>query len=299
MKHCEKKVFISTGAFGRRPIPQILEISSWNNISYLELSSDAVFKESDWPHVVSLAQNRTFHFLIHNYFPTPQVPFVLNLASADSKILRLSREHCQKAIDCCVQIGAPFYSVHSGFCFNAQPMHLGQKQTSLNRISKTEAQEIFIESVRSLADYAALNHLSILLENNVLTSVNLVQGRNETLLFVEADEIVGTIEKINKQNVGFLLDVGHLKVSARSLNIDCGGFFDQVSPVLKAVHLSDNNGESDSNQKITADSWFWRPLMNRASLDIHWILEVYNLSPEEIVQQLSLAEALIQKGVLT
>ena len=62
--------------------------------------------------------------------------------------------------------------------------------------------------------------------------------------------------------------------------------FKKCSSWIKAFHLSDNNGESDSNNKIYPNSWFWKYLDK--NLD-YYSLEIYNANADELLDQYALA----------
>ena len=64
---------------------------------------------------------------MHNYFPPPKNPFVLNLASSNNKILNLSLKHICKAIKLTSRIGAKYYSFHAGFLVDPMVDRLGKK----------------------------------------------------------------------------------------------------------------------------------------------------------------------------
>ena len=58
------------------------------------------------------------------------------------------------------------------------------------------------------------------------------------------------------ENVNLLIDVAHLKVSSNSLKFN-QTMFEICDPWIKAYHLSDNNGLSDTNEPFSEDAWFW------------------------------------------
>jgi sugar phosphate isomerase/epimerase len=58
-------------------------------------------------------------------------------------------------------------------------------------------------------------------------------------------------------DIKLLLDVAHLKVSAATLNFDPLIAIGKWKPFIEAVHLSDNDGMTDSNKPFTNGSWFW------------------------------------------
>lgn len=265
-----------------------MDISSKIGVHGIELSSGALYQEDMYNVLKESSDSKRHHFLVHNYFPPPIVPFVLNLASADENVLSLSRKFCMNAIDIAADLGAPFFSVHSGFCVHAKPADLGKDFTALPKFAKERGNHIFIESLKNLVDYAVSKNIDLLIENNVVSSFNLVDGKNELLLGVTEDELLEIFEAVKRDNLGLLLDVAHLKISANALKFDPIDFIDGVAHKIKALHLSDNDGKRDTNDPISTNSWFWEPLLRLVSENAKWILEVYNLSLGMIIEQMSL-----------
>ena len=62
---------------------------------------------------------------IHNYFPPPAEPFVINLASTDSSVFAKSIDHVRKALRLCSKLCINEYSVHAGFLLDPIPASLG------------------------------------------------------------------------------------------------------------------------------------------------------------------------------
>ena len=62
--------------------------------------------------------NKEAYFQVHNYFPPPKEPFVLNLASLNNDIFIKSRNHILKAINLCRKLNSKYYSFHAGFLMN-------------------------------------------------------------------------------------------------------------------------------------------------------------------------------------
>ena len=136
-----------------------------------------------------------------------------------------------------------------------------------------------------LADYAAEFDIAIAVENNVLAPYNLIGDQNELLLGVTARDLVRCVEKTRRSNVFILLDLGHLKVSAMTLELNADEEIEGVAPFVRAVHLSENNGYDDLHGKIGADSWFWKPLKEFMNDDTVYILEAHRLKRNEIIAQ--------------
>lgn len=279
------EIFVSTGAFGRMDLEDMLQVAVENGISHVELSSGAFHRSSNLVEMLRQVEEKNTRFLVHNYFPVPSRPFVLNLASDDVEMLERSRTHCKSAIDLAALLGAPFYSVHAGFCIHLRPEDLGRKLQG-QQISKERAWDIFLESVKMLGEYAAKKDVILAIENNVVSPQNLRDGKNELLLGVTGHELKSLMEEVAMDSVRLLLDVAHLKVSAQSLSFDAEAAISQIAPWIIACHLSDNDGAADSNEVLTEQSWCWQPLAKYLQAPPTWVLEVYNISPDVILDQL-------------
>ena len=249
------QTWISTGAFRTRDLPEILEAAAGAGLHRLELSSGVAFR-ADLLDVVRRRLGRPLSYLVHNYFPPPEKPFVLNLASNDPETLARSRAHCEGAIDLAAEVGAPLYSVHSGFALHATPAQLGRPLGGSPAFPYEEAYAIFVESVRRLAAHGARRGVRFLVENNVVAPFNLAQGENRWLLMAEAGELLRLARDAASPNLGFLVDVGHVNVSARSLGFDRRAFVEAVAEHVAAFHLSDNDGAADDNRPFDAAAWF-------------------------------------------
>ena len=194
--------------------------------------------------------------LIHNYFPRPETPFILNLA-ADSPVIRaLSLAHCVKAIDLCAELEVPFYSFHAGFSFEAAPAQLGGGLLDAPRFSPERAHGVFIKSLRTLCDHAEEKCVRLLVENNVVTRTNLVNGQNTLLLGADSGELLQMLAEVNSPVLGLLVDMGHLKVTAKSLGFDREEFLVRLSANIEAFHLSDNDGVTDEHLEFDENAWF-------------------------------------------
>jgi sugar phosphate isomerase/epimerase len=289
------KVYTSTTAFGRMPLAVILNQAEGVGLTNLELSSGT---DGD-PHLLQLLlsarKHRGFSFLIHNYFPPPSEPFVLNLASKELGIRVKSIDLAKRALDLCAQLGATIYSIHAGFCFDAAPDDLGNRQGHLERISLSDATGVFLESIAVLVDEGKQRGVQILIENNVVTTENLIDGASILHLGVTASGLRALCEET--EGLGVLLDLGHLKVSSKTLGLDPKVEFSSVLPLIGGLHLSDNDGVIDSNQPVTHSSWFNESLAECSKFPV--VLEVYGLSMSEIKSQVSLVESIMRVGAMS
>ena len=280
-------VFASTGAFGRMTVEEIIEAAASAGITHIELASGTRHESGDeLALTLETARKNGYVFLVHNYFPVPAEPFVLNLASGDPKTLDRSIRHVRSALELAAAIGSPFYSVHCGFCVDPAPDELG-KALHGRAIPLEQALDTFVDSVLKLAGHALDQGVDLLLENNVLSRAN--AGRVQ-LLGVTADDIESVLQRIDRPNIGLLLDVAHLKVSAKTVGFDLKTAAAQLAPLVRCCHLSENDGNADTNEPVSADSWFWEPILANVTQQPVWVLEAYDLPLHVIRDQLDIIE---------
>lgn len=198
-------------------------------------------------------------FMVHNYFPPPADPFVLNLASADQNIRQRSIDFVSDAIALTASLGAQIYSVHSGFI--TDPTSFDKNSFIFPMPSSPDAAKCaldrFISALEITIKYAEHYGVQLLVENNLCTTA--LRGK---LLLQTADEFLELFDKIHSTNLGILLDTGHLNVTAHTFGFDPMSFIDQVAPYIRAVHVHDNDGISDTHQPIQPDSWALNVLRN-------------------------------------
>lgn len=246
-------LYVSTGCMGNGPLAMFLEECADRNIRNIELSSGVSYEAGI---IQTIEKNcRKFKFLVHNYFPPPVDPFVLNLAATNKICLTRSQELCRRAIDLCAELGAPFYSVHAGFRAAIKPESLGKPLEYDEIIPYDRAFATFIDSIKSLVAYARRQRVALLIEPNVVAEFNALNGRNELMLICDAEEIVHLAECINDPTFGILLDMGHLNVTAHVLDFDRKAFIETTAPYVKAYHIHDNDGYADTHQPVKPGSW--------------------------------------------
>lgn len=221
---------------------------------------------------------------IHNYFPAPAIPFVINLASSNKKIRELSIAHCINGLKLSKKIGAEFYSAHSGFCIDPKPSELGSSLTLTKEYDRESHFKLFINSLTDILKVAKKLNIKFLIENNVLSKKNYLIHKNP-LLGVSSEGLLNIFSKINSKNFGLLFDTAHFKVSCNTLSLDTDVEYNKIAHLVHAIHHSDNNGEKDSNSVLGPNYWFTQYYTSSKSL-IH-VLEVKKLNLKEINQQLN------------
>lgn len=231
-------------------------------------------------------------FIIHNYFPPPFTPFVLNLASMNPCIAQRSIEHIEKAMRLSIELDQDTYSFHAGFLIDPIPSELGKGFAPKVLQDREESMKIFIDRVNSLAKKANDLGINLLVENNVLELANLqTDGFSHPFLMVSDEECVRVMRETPK-NVNLLVDLAHLKVSSRTLGSNPLEFLAKTRKWTKACHLSDNDGLCDSNEPFALDSWFWPHLDKGLN---YYSVEVYDRPIEILIDQLALVRSQIKE----
>ncbi len=280
-------IYASSGCFPTKSSHELIRLATEWGITHIELSSGMHYTKDFLQPIQAVADQ--FTFLVHNYFPPAREPFVLNLASAQKTQLEQSKAVVKTGIDLSVAFGAPFYSVHAGFGIDLRPEDLGkphiQAQLPADRIvPRTIAYEILCETISEILTYAADSDMMILLENNVVTDVNVETTPDGMLWMATPTEFMHLIDEVNHPQLGILLDVAHLKVSAHALGFGLSEGLKAFQPHTYCLHLSDNDGLRDTNHMVQQDSWFMTDLPQFAPIPT--VIESYNLSQTQLHQQI-------------
>ena len=231
------------------------------------------------------AFERVSNCAIHNYFPVPEIPFVLNLASVNLDIHSKTKKHITDSIRLAGSLGQRYYSFHAGFLMDPRPTMLGKRISKAELVDRQHALKKFIDSVADLAVFAKDHGLQLMIENNVLSNNNLKEFNDNPFLMADAAECLYVMEALEGR-VGFLLDVAHLNVSANSLGFDKLDFIKKLDKHIMGLHLSENNGLADQNKMLSKDAWFWGKVPH--GLD-YVSIEVYGLPFEFYPDQVELS----------
>ena len=129
------------------------------------------------------------------------------------------------------------------------------------------------------------DRLAVLVENNVLTPGNVCAGEAPLLLGVNGPELAGLLDETGRPNIACLLDVGHLKVSCRTMGRSLEEDFRLLTPYIRALHLHDNDGLKDNHGPMRPDSEVrdlpWGGIRPDAAL----IVEAQNLDRAQLTRQ--------------
>jgi sugar phosphate isomerase/epimerase len=201
---------------------------------------------------LNILKKHDFKYTVHNYFPPPEKPFIINLASQDKLIREESIIQIKKSIDFCTDYNINLFSFHAGFRIDPDmklkfnPSNIPEYETSYNT---------FKESVAEIVDYAERINVKVAVENSALSEYNLVDGQNKLLLMCELYEFERLFNEVNSGNLGVLLDIGHLKLSSNLLHLNADEFIYKLKDKIFAVHIHENNGRVDEHRLIKEGDW--------------------------------------------
>lgn len=280
-------IYISTGGFKDLAFDEaVLRLNNYG-ITAFELSG-ARYTEEIKEKLLSLSLSN--NLAVHNYFPPHKIPFVFNLASLNLEIAESSISHAKLAIDYAALTGSGVYSFHAGYLIDPRVNELGEKIDKRRINPRDKSMDVFISRVNKLSEYAESKNIKLMIENNVLSQKNYLEFGDCPLMMVELEETAEIMAKTN-DNVGLLIDVAHLKVSARTLGFSAVEYLEEFKAFSSGYHFSDNNGLSDDNNPITENSWFW-PYINK-ELN-YYSLEIYENDGEFLRSQLDLTKDILK-----
>ena len=246
-------IYLSTASFKKLSGYEVLEFFKDNNIRGAELSAGKYSKNQE----KLIYKIKGIKKIIHNYFPPPKNPFVINIASHNKKILKRSLNFIKNSILISKKIGANDYSFHPGFVTDISPKEIGVVTKNVNFFDRKKSLQILLNSLEILSAYAKKQKIRLLLENNVMKKSSFDYLGKDTTLMSDPSEIKYVMEK-SPSNVNLLLDVAHLKVSSNVLGFNKEMAFHSIKKWIRAFHLSDNDGWNDTNDIIKRNSWFFK-----------------------------------------
>ncbi|MGE7769398.1 sugar phosphate isomerase/epimerase family protein [Viridibacillus arvi] len=192
------------------------------------------------------------NFVIHNYFPPKKETLALNIASTDLEIRQQSIAHAKEAIDLCVQLKAPIYSIHAGMLVDPQKIEFFKGFTFTEGLYSEELyEEVFknlIDSCNQINEYAK--------ERSIKFAVETSGGhpsKFDYLLMTKINEFKRLFEVIDDDNFGVLLDIGHYNLSTYLYEKqDLIEFIQLFKRKIFQIHIHHNDGSDDQHLPPTA-----------------------------------------------
>jgi len=176
-----------------------------------------------------IAETTSLHITLH-------LPYSdLNLASMNQPIW----EETVRQMKACLTLGADFATLAV-----VHPGHLSPLGAQL----PDAAWEQNVLGIQQICDHAADLSMTIGVENMV---------NMPALLGRVPSEIIGIMDNVDRENLGFVLDVGHAHTNG---NLD--QFLAQLRPRIIHAHIHDNHGERDEHLPVGFGTVDWNMVVS-------------------------------------
>ena len=267
-------IYVSSSCVKFPKISDSVKFLAENGFQNIELSGGTTLYPDLENNLLELKEKHELNLLCHNYFPPPEKDFVLNLASLNDEISEMSRDHVIKALRLSKSLDADKYAFHAGFLLDIPLSEIGLKVKRRSLFDRAKAIERFAENFNYVMKEAEVCGVKAYVENNVLSLQNFEEyNKVNPFLFTDSSTMT-ELERLN----GFtpLIDLAHLKVSCNSLGLDFKDQASQLCDQTDYIHLSDNDGLTDSNGTLNSDSEIFGFLKGSKLKDRDFTLEVYS-----------------------
>jgi len=265
-------IYISTSCIKNTKIKDSVEELATNGFKNIELSGGTEYYDNFENDLLDLKDEYNLNYRCHNYFPPPKKHFVLNLASLNDETFQISFKHLQRVIALSNRLGADKFAFHAGFFIDIKLREIGKKLSKDHLFNEDESISRFCNAFQDLQKQAC--GVSLFIENNVFSSSNAdtYDGENPFMM-TNFNEYVSLKEKID---FNLLLDVAHLKVSARTLKLNWEEEFEKMMDASSYVHVSNNDGFHDLNNQLTKTSVLTSMLRQSDTRNKDFTLEIYD-----------------------
>lgn len=268
------------------PLGEVLAECAARGIDAVEIGSTHPW-EADPARTVREAGLR---HCVHNYFPPPRDPFVVNAASPDAAVLERSRAHIVQAIDLCAETGAELYTFHPGFLTDPAGTAVQGRNfdfafaegSAADDPRREEALSRFFASVEGASRHAARRGVRIAVETEgSLTSP-------DHLLLDRPSDCVQFLREFGAADAGISLNLGHLPLAAAARGFLPEKFVDLVAPRTVALEMSHNDGKVDQHLPLEEGAWYWNVIFDPRFDDALKILEFRNRPVDSVVRSMEL-----------
>lgn len=250
--------FLSSTCSSYTRVVDVIEEFFGFGVYNIELSGNLSFYKNWQEDIVALKRKNKLNLLVHGYFPPPEKDaFVLNLASNDNDIKEKSFELIQNAVQLIKEQDIPLYSIHSGQIAFMYPevknYHFVVDKKRVN--NREDAIKTFYKNLSFIMRKYFNNGHKLAIEN--LFPYN---REKDYCLLTRPPEIINFMEYSKRYpNLGLLLDLGHLNVSAKLHNFSKERFANKILSGYRdkifELHVSENNGFWDQHNISDNNSW--------------------------------------------
>ena len=247
-------------------------------ISNIELGSNHI-----WEKNISPLKFKNLNLCVHNYFPVPSKKLIINIASQNTKIRKLSISQIKKSIKFSKKISSRLYTFHPGFLTDPDGSNLSEKnydflwnQNKLRAKNYENSWKLMILSIREIIKFARKNRVKIAIETEGSIS------SKEHLLMQKPNEYKKFCKIFKKKDIGINLNIGHLNLASKAFSFNKFKFVKSISGRIVAMELSHNFGKKDDHLPIRKGAWYWKIIKNPKFKKIPKILEFRNTNISKI-----------------
>jgi sugar phosphate isomerase/epimerase len=264
-------IFISTSCVNHNKIKDSVQELVDGGFRNIELSGGTEYYENLEMDLLELKDKYSLNYRCHNYFPPPKKHFVLNLASLNDKVFKMSFDHLIGAIALSDRLGADKFAFHAGFFIDIQLDEIGKKLSRDNLFNKERSIERFCNAYIDIKKQS--KNVSLFIENNVFSKTNAeTYDISNPFMMTNFSEYKLLKSKIN---FNLLFDIAHLKVSTKTLDLDWEDEFENMISESSYIHISDNDGFHDLNNQLNQSSSLLSMLSNADTHGKDFTIEVY------------------------
>lgn len=245
-------IYISSACIKNNYISEVITLLAERGVKGIELSGGTKHYENIERDLKTLKEKYDLVYSCHAYFPPPQEPFVVNLASCNDRIYKQSVEHYMQCISMLKRINCKVLSVHAGFMVEVRIDEIGKRLNNRIVYNEENAYDRFCSAYQYISKRCVDNGIELFLENNVLSAENYKEfGNHNYMMMVD----FGSIMKMKDQmDFNLLLDLGHLYVSSNTLGLDFQTECMLLKQYVRWMHLSENNGLIDEHKPLREGS---------------------------------------------
>lgn len=245
-------IYVSSSCLKNKYISETVAQLAIAGICDIELSGGTDYYPDLEEDLIKLKKKYGLHYACHAYFPPPKEPIVVNLASCDDNIYQKSISHYENCIHLMEKLDCRTLSVHAGFLIRIEAGKIGKKLDCSVIYNEEKAYDRFCSAYTHLNELCQKKGITLYLENNVLSEENYQEFQQHNYLMMTDCDSIMRVKK--KMDFNLLLDLGHLHVSANTLNLDFGEECNKLGKYAKWLHVSENDGVADQHYPLIKES---------------------------------------------
>lgn len=290
-------IYVSSAAVNSSSLEESINTLASICICNIELSGGLSYSDNILKKLKGLKKEFSLNLLIHNYFPPSKKDFVLNIASSNKETRLKSINFVKRSIDLAHDLEIDCYTLHPGY---TRELRASQESDyfvadGYSGISPAYASAIMYESLLEIRKYAVMRGVRIGLENLYPIS----DAPDSSLLCTPA-EIIQFLDYFRQDdNIGFLLDLGHLVISANYFGFNKDEFIETLSKGFQdkifEIHLSGNDGKKDEHVLLAPDCWQLRAVRRFDPGKIPITIECRGIKTAEIMSQYQMVKNILRR----